>query len=280
MRPSSLIVFCLFSSTLTRGLGWGLPPGTGWSLALGGVCWRDCGRETPVESLHDRLHISHTVESLVLTKVQNRHIHCGAGRSYQASNKNHGHHQGAAARQTCLVDSADRDPGLASSGATGGRVARRGRSHTSQRMLLPWLSTVQLLHCHSAEANTNTLDSLCPFLTLAPMTSVCVALFRRGWTHPCWETKEATSGCLAARTQPWRVAAVRRSCKGRRASRSPWCSERTPTATETDWNTRQTRYDRYDTNHSSRLDIIIQLTDNSKTVTGNVCSFNHRSLLP
>lgn len=33
----------------------------------------------------------------------------------------------------------------------GGRVARRGRSHTSQRMLLPGLSTVQLLHCHSAE---------------------------------------------------------------------------------------------------------------------------------
>lgn len=173
LRPSSLIVFCLFSSTLTRGLGWGLPPGRGWSLALGGVCWRDCGRETPVESLHDRLHISHTVESLVLTKVQNRHIHCGAGRSYQASNKNQGHHQGAAARQTCLVDSADKDPGLASSGVAGGRVARRGRSHTSQRMLLPWLSIVQLLHCHSAEANTNALDFLSLFLTLAPLMSVC-----------------------------------------------------------------------------------------------------------
>lgn len=153
LRPSSLIVFCLFSSMLTRGLGWGLLPFRVWSLTLGGVCWRDCGRETLVESLHDRSHISHTVETLVLTKVQNRHIHCGTGRSYQASNKNQGHHQATAARQTSLVDSADRDPGLASKGVTGGRVARRGRSHTSHRMLLPWLSTVQLLHCHSAETN-------------------------------------------------------------------------------------------------------------------------------
>lgn len=43
----------------------------------------------------------------------------------------------SAERQTCLGVSADRDPGLGSNTATGGRVARRGRSHTSQRMLPP-----------------------------------------------------------------------------------------------------------------------------------------------
>lgn len=46
-------------------------------------------------------------------------------------------HSSSAVRQTCLSVSAGRDPGLGSTGATGGRVARRGRSHTSQRMLLP-----------------------------------------------------------------------------------------------------------------------------------------------
>lgn len=32
---------------------------------------------------------------------------------------------------------------------TGGRVARRGRSHTSHRILLAVFTMVQLLHCHS-----------------------------------------------------------------------------------------------------------------------------------
>lgn len=34
-------------------------------------------------------------------------------------------------------------------GVTGGRVARRGLSHTSHRILLAAFTTVQLLHCHS-----------------------------------------------------------------------------------------------------------------------------------
>ena len=75
LRPSSFIIICLFSSRLTLGFGWGLVPGWGWSLGMDGVCWSDCGRETPEESFPDRLHISHTREGLVFTKVQNWHIH-------------------------------------------------------------------------------------------------------------------------------------------------------------------------------------------------------------
>lgn len=52
----------------------------------------------------------------------------------------------------------DRDLRLDMSEETGGRVARRGRSHTSQRMLLPWFITVQLLHCHSERTSTNTVQ--------------------------------------------------------------------------------------------------------------------------
>lgn len=74
-RPSSFIAFCLFSSRLTLGFGWGFTPGRGGSLAMDGVCWSDCGRETPEESFPDRLHISHTTAGLVFTKVQNWHIH-------------------------------------------------------------------------------------------------------------------------------------------------------------------------------------------------------------
>lgn len=39
--------------------------------------------------------------------------------------------------------------GVGFEGVTGGRVARRGRSQTSHRILLPAFTTVQLLHCHS-----------------------------------------------------------------------------------------------------------------------------------
>lgn len=69
------MVSCRLSSRLNRGLG------TGWgvSLAVGGVCWGEWERESPPESLHTRLHISQAAEGLVLTKVQNGHIHCGAG---------------------------------------------------------------------------------------------------------------------------------------------------------------------------------------------------------
>lgn len=56
-------------------------------------------------------------------------------------------------RQTCLSVSADSELGLDNTGAAGGRVARRGRSHTSQRMLLPGFTTVQLLHFHSEGSN-------------------------------------------------------------------------------------------------------------------------------
>lgn len=52
----------------------------------------------------------------------------------------------------------DRDLRMDMSEETGGRVARRGRSHTSQRMLLPWFITVQLLHCHSERTSTNTVQ--------------------------------------------------------------------------------------------------------------------------
>lgn len=112
--PSSFIIFCLFRSTFTLGFLWGgsLADGGG-----GGVCW--------VGSLHARLHISHASAGPVLAKVQNWQIHCGGG----------------------WKEAGDLKP--ETSGATGGRVARRGRSHTSQRTLLPWFMTVQLLHCHS-----------------------------------------------------------------------------------------------------------------------------------
>lgn len=73
------MVSCRLSSRLSRGLGWGLGSGWGGSLAVGGVCWGEWGRESPPESLHTRLHISQAAEGLVLTKVQKRHIHCGAG---------------------------------------------------------------------------------------------------------------------------------------------------------------------------------------------------------
>lgn len=87
LRPSSLIFACLLSSGLSLGIGWGLTPGWGWSLVMDGVCWREWGRETPVESLHDRLHISHTRVGLVFTKVQNWHIHCGRERRGERKEK-------------------------------------------------------------------------------------------------------------------------------------------------------------------------------------------------
>lgn len=71
----------------------------------------------------ERQHISHTVDGVWLTYVQNWQIH--------------------------WLSISPVAEGVGREGATGGRVARRGRSHTSQRMLLPALTTVQLLHCHS-----------------------------------------------------------------------------------------------------------------------------------
>lgn len=83
LRPSFFMVSCRFSSMLTRGLGWGLGPGWGGSLLVGGVCLGKWETESTPESLHTRLHISQAEEGLVLTKVQNRHIHYGAGRRCQ-----------------------------------------------------------------------------------------------------------------------------------------------------------------------------------------------------
>lgn len=40
-------------------------------------------------------------------------------------------------------------------GVTGGRVAKRGLSHTSHRILLAALTTVQLLQCHSEEEHVH-----------------------------------------------------------------------------------------------------------------------------
>lgn len=60
--PSSFIIFCLLRSMFNLGFRWG------GSLA-DAVCW--------AESLHDRLHTSHTSVGLVLTKVQNWQTHCG-----------------------------------------------------------------------------------------------------------------------------------------------------------------------------------------------------------
>lgn len=71
----------------------------------------------------DRQHMSHTVDGVRLTYVQNWHIHW-------------------------LSISAEEE-GVARGGTAGGRVARRGRSQTSHKILLPAFTTVQLLHCHS-----------------------------------------------------------------------------------------------------------------------------------
>lgn len=41
-------------------------------------------------------------------------------------------------------------------GVAGGRVAKRGLSHTSHKMLLAAFTIVQLLQCHSKKIHTNT----------------------------------------------------------------------------------------------------------------------------
>lgn len=43
-------------------------------------------------------------------------------------------------------------------GVAGGRVARRGLSHTSHKMLLAAFTIVQLLQCHSEKTQNNAVD--------------------------------------------------------------------------------------------------------------------------
>lgn len=71
----------------------------------------------------ERLHISHAGDGVWLTYVQNW--------------------------QTHWLSISPAAVGVGREGVTGGLVARRGRSQTSHRMLLPAFTTVQLLHCHS-----------------------------------------------------------------------------------------------------------------------------------
>lgn len=124
LSPSSFIIFCLLRSSFNLGFRWG------GSLVDDTVRWS--------ESLHDRLHISHTSVGLVLTKVQNWQIHCGRDHKKSHDQRQHcAQRDNEAQKKTCLCVFADGDLKLENSGATGGRVARRGRSHTSQRTLLP-----------------------------------------------------------------------------------------------------------------------------------------------
>lgn len=144
-RPSSFIIICLFRSMFTLGFC------RGGSVVDVCVCW--------VASLHDRLHISHTSVSPVLTYVQNWQIHWGRDPKESGPKRCHAE-RGDEATHTCLCVLAQGDLRWETSGATGGRVARRGRSHTSQRMLLPWFMTVQLLHCHSDTSKYHSMLNL------------------------------------------------------------------------------------------------------------------------